>query len=325
MFRKLKAMMLIVLCTCLFSTGASAVKDSKSSFADKEILLWDGAAPGSENVELTQQIIERSKDPKVLDRAIVGISKPSIIPFFPAKGKANGTAVLIMPGGGYERVVFDKEGYDIAQWLNSKGVTAFVLKYRLPAEGHDQGHLAPLQDAQRAMRLIRENASEWGINADSLGVLGLSAGGHLASTLGTKYDEEVYKATSKTDQQSARPDFMILNYPVISMDEEITHAGSRKNLLGAQPSDEMAKLFSSELNVDQDTPPAFIVHANDDTGVPSKNSVLFYQALNEANVEAEMHIFRKGGHGFGIRLAEGPISLWTELAEEWMEASGFME
>lgn len=315
---------LLICCTSLLPM-ATAAKDPNALIMEKEMKLWPGIAPGSEQVTLTEQFIERSKDPKVLDRAITGITQPSMIPFFPSKGKANGAAVLIMPGGGYQRVVVDKEGLDIAEWLNKEGVTAFVLKYRLPAEGHQLGHYVPLQDAQRAMRLIRQNADNWGIDPDRVGVLGLSAGGHLASTLGTKYAPNSYNNVDKADLLSARPDFMLLNYPVISMEAGVTHAGSKLSLLGSNPSEDMIELFSSEKHVDANTPPTFIIHAHDDTGVTSKNSVLFYEALKEANVDVEMHIFRTGGHGFGIRLAEGPIKLWTQLAEEWLIHSGFIK
>lgn len=292
--------------------------------SDNEILLWPGSAPGSEKISIPEQIIERSSDPKVLDRAIIGITKPSIIPFFPSRGTENGAALLIMPGGGYERLVVDKEGYDLAEWLNSKGVTAFILKYRLPGEGHRHGHLVPLQDAQRAMRLIRQNADNWGIDVNRVGVLGLSAGGHLASTLGTKYAAEAYEAFQDVDLLSAKPDFMLLNYPVISMDEGITHPGSRMNLLGNNPSQDMIRMFSNHQHVDANTPPTFVVHANDDTSVTSKNSILFYEALRESKVDTEMHIFRKGGHGFAIRLAEGSVARWTQLADDWLTEMGFI-
>lgn len=299
-------------------------KDPNRFISENEIFLWPGKAPGSENLHMTEQINERSKDPNVLDREINRITKPSIIPFLPSIGKANGAAILIIPGGGYERLVVDKEGYDLAQWLNSKGVAAFVLKYRLPGEGHEQRHLVPLQDAQRAMRLIRHYAEQWGIEANRVGVLGSSAGGHLATTLGTKYATEVYKAGNGADLHSAKPNFMILNYPVISMEEAITHAGSREKLLGKHPSEDHIHMLSNHRHVDVHTPPTFIVHAHDDVTVASQNSIVFYEALKEALVDAELHIFRKGGHGFGIRQAEGSVALWTQLAEEWLIATGFI-
>jgi acetyl esterase/lipase len=295
-----------------------------SAISQNEIMLWPGVAPGSEGLRLTQTITERSTDPKVHDRAITGVTEPSIVPFFPSNGRINGAAVLILPGGGYARLAFDKEGYDIAQWLTSIGVTAFVLKYRLPGEGHEHGYNVPLQDAQRAARIIRRRASEWEIDVNRVGVMGFSAGGHAASTLGTQYSKPVYSPVDSADHLSAKPNFMLLGYPVISMKDGVTHVGSRENLIGQDPSQEMIDEFSSELHVGAATPPTFIVQANDDS-VSTENSVLFYRALKNSVVDAEMHIFRKGGHGYGIRNAKGSLALWPMLAHEWLRSTGFAE
>jgi acetyl esterase/lipase len=231
----------------------------------------------------------------------------------------NGSAILICPGGAYSYLSYDKEGVDIARWLNSLGYTACILKYRLPAEGHAFRNDVPLMDAQRAIRLIRSNAIEWGLSSANIGVIGFSAGGHLASSLGTLYNRKVHEHMDQTDQISARPDFLILVYPVISMTDSITHAGSKNNLLGDSPADSLVYIFSTNLQVTSETPSTFIVHASDDGTVEPENSLLFYRAILQANVPAEMHIFEKGGHGFGIRQAEGPVGNWTKLCEEWLQ------
>jgi acetyl esterase/lipase len=308
---------------------ASADTNPKDRFPTSAILqnqipLWPGVAPGSEGLHLTEQITERSTDPKLHDRAISGVTEPSIVPFFPSSGRANGTAVLICPGGGYAYTTFDVEGYDIAKWLNSIGVTAFVLKYRLPAEGHQQGYNVPLEDGQRAMRLIRAHADDWKLDPNKIGVIGFSAGGHLASTLATQYSKAVYSKVDRADDLNARPNFLMLGYPVITMKSGITHSGTRLRLIGNNPSQQMIDEFSNELHVTGDTPPTFIVQANDDP-VSTLNSTLFYQALKSADVDAEMHIFRQGGHGYGIRKAHGSLVLWTALADEWLYSTGFID
>lgn len=292
-----------------------------ADYTKTEIKLWPEVAPGSQYLDLKETVKERSGDPKLLDRAISGITEPSIIPMVPKK--PNGTAVVIMPGGAYQRVVVDKEGYDIGQWLNDQGVTAFILKYRLPGEGHKQQYLVPLQDVQRAMRYIRANAADYKINPDKIGVIGFSAGGHLASTIATKYDYQAYEAIDDVDNESARPNFAMLVYPVISLQHLIAHSGSRKELVGENYTKKLVDLFSSEMHVTKDTPPTFLAHAHDD-GVSTLNSVKFYTALKENNVSGELHIFKDGGHGFGIRGAEGSVANWTKLATEWMKGMWYL-
>lgn len=288
-----------------------------TDYKDIEMRLWPWAAPGSEGLALTETVVERSTDPAVPDRSVTGVTEPAIIPQFACE--PNGTAVLVIPGGGYERLVIDKEGLDIARWLNQLGITAFVLKHRLPGEGHRDARYVPLQDAQRAMRLIRSRAAAWGINPDRLGVMGFSAGGHLAATLSTRYDCSTYAPVDEADTLSARPSFTMLVYPVISFAEGVLHKGSRSELLGEDWSEELSDFFSNELHVNENTPPAFIVHAHDDRVSPL-NSVRYYTALKENNVPAELHIFMGGGHGFGIRYAKGAVARWTMLAEEWLTA-----
>ncbi len=312
-------LIVLILIGCLL--GSVAVVAAEPISPD-EIFLWPGNAPGSENVKLTENVLERSKDPNLKDRAVLAIAKPSIIPVLPKK--ANGVAVLICPGGAYQRVVADKEGYDVANWLNSIGVTAFILKYRLPAEGHQNGYNVPLQDAQRALRLIRKTAAQWGINPQKIGVAGFSAGGHVAATLGTQYGLKVYNPVDETDAVDARPNFMILMYPVISMKPELTHTGSRDVLIGKTPAPELVERFSAELHVDANTPPAFIGFSYDDTSVPHQNEILFYEALEKAKIPSELHGFRQSGHGYGIRGASGSAALWPKLCEEWMISAGII-
>lgn len=287
------------------------------------VKLWPAKAPGSEQVRLKEQVIERSKQSGIYDRAVTGITEPEIIPVLADPARANGTAVLICPGGAYARVTIDKEGYDIAEWLNKEGISAFILKYRLPGEGHVQQYAVPLQDAQRAMRLIRARAAEWKVDPKRIGVMGFSAGGHLASTLGTRYQDRVYSPVDAADQQSAKPAFMVLLYPVISMEDGVAHAASKQNLLGDNPDTGLIHDFSSDEQVRADTPPTFIVQAHND-GVSTENSIRFYSALKQAEVPAELHIFTKGGHGFGIRGAKGPIAIWPHLCKAWMQEMQFI-
>ena len=283
-----------------------------------ETPIWEGSAPGSEGLYLQEEEIERSTDPAVKNRAYVKILRPTITPF-PA-ARPNGASILLMPGGAYERVTWDKEGADIARILNDRGVTAFVLKYRLPAEGHANRQWVPLQDAQRALRMIRANAAEWGLDPKRIGAFGASAGGNLAATLGTKYDYPAYPARDGIDRESARPDFLALIYPVITLEPALTHAGSSDNLLGKTVTSEMLREMSADENVTADTPPAFLVHANDDTSVPPENSIRMYRALHKAGVPAELVIFNRGGHGFGIAGVQGmPAEKWPALLLDWME------
>ena len=247
------------------------------------------------------------------------VQEPMLEVYLPSKKNANGQAVLIFPGGGYGILAYDWEGTDIAKYLNSKGIAGIVVKYRLPSsKSQTAKHLVPLIDAQRAMRMVRSKAEEYHINVDKIGILGFSAGGHLASTLGTHFDQEVYAPIDEIDTQSARPDFMALGYPVISFGP-MTHVGSKTNLLGEHPSEEMITLFSNEKQVTQYTPPSFLVHATDDTVVPVENSLLFYKALKDNGISATMHIYPEGGHGFSLALKDPYLSGWIDSMYEWMQ------
>lgn len=284
------------------------------------VKLWPEGIPGSVEDETYQEKITTAEDGTV--KRCERIKYPDLTVFLPPAGKETGTAVLICPGGGYAALAFDHEGNAIARWLNENGMAGIILKYRLPSDRiMKDKSTGPLQDAQEAMRIIRRNASAWNINPQKVGVIGFSAGGHLASTLSTHFDEKVYDAK---DSVSARPDFSLLIYPVISFDTTITHMGSRNNLIGLRPADEQVRRFSNDLQVTTKTPPAFLVHSADDRAVPVMNSVNYLNALRKHNVPAELHIFRKGGHGYGLAPAGGTEASWPELCIRWLKDMGMM-
>ncbi|AVR45416.1 esterase [Christiangramia fulva] len=288
---------------------------SGSIFAqDKTLKLWPEKIPNS------QTSSEKETQEK---RGILWISKvqePTMEVFLPVKQAATGQAVLIFPGGGYEGLAYDWEGTQIAKWLNTKGIAGIVLKYRLPnSKSVKTSYEAPLQDAKRAIRLIRSHADEWNIDQNQVGIMGFSAGGHLASTLGTHFNAEETVPQDSIRDINARPDFMILVYPVITMKKEFTHMGSRNSLLGKNPSEELVEEFSNEEQVQIDTPPTFLVHATDDDVVPVENSIQFYRALVDKNIDAEMHIYPEGGHGFALALDKGYLKTWTDRLSDWLQ------
>lgn len=249
------------------------------------------------------------------------ISIPTLTVYLPEKEKANGTAVLICPGGGYSIVAIGHEGYDVAKEFNKIGVAAFVLKYRLPDNRIMKNkETGPLQDALQAMKIIKENASGYNINPDRVGIMGFSAGGHLAASVGTRYSENIPGIVSNL---SLRPAFMILLYPVISFTDSLMHKGSRTRLLDSLPSPEKIAAFSPEKNVNQQTPPAFLVHAGDDATVKVANSIAFYQALRTSGIEAELHIYPKGGHGFGLTNSKTTDS-WFGRCINWMTTNRWL-
>ncbi|WP_297796710.1 alpha/beta hydrolase [uncultured Eudoraea sp.] len=265
--------------------------------------------------------IESDEEEIVEEGAIQRISYvqfPQIEVYLPSEANSNGKAMLIFPGGGYQILAYDWEGSDIAKFLNSKGIAGIVVKYRLPVSGSlENNQYVPLQDAQRAIRLVRYMAKTWNIHNEKIGVIGFSAGGHLASTLGTHFDDEVYKYVDGADLLSARPDFMALVYPVISFTALSAHSGSKNALLGDKPKDESMLYFSNELQVSENTPPTILFHASDDSVVPPENSLLFYKALNQKKVSAELHIYPKGGHGFSLATKNPGLSRWTQHLYEW--------
>lgn len=245
---------------------------------------------------------------------ISNVSQPTLTVYPAAYDRPSGTAVIICPGGGYEFLSFTREGQQYAQWLSSLGITAFVLKYRLS----DAGHPAPLQDVLRAIRTVRSQASKYGVAADRIGIMGSSAGGHLAASASTLYDLPAGRTGTALDKVSARPDFAMLMYPVITMMPPTAHDGSRIGLLGKSPTPDMMKLMSVETQVTAKTPPTLLIHSQDDGLVPVDNSILYFQALTRAHVPAEMYVYEHGGHGMAMRPGQGTASGWTRRAEEWL-------
>jgi acetyl esterase/lipase len=266
------------------------------------IRLWSGDAPGAMGSE--------DKDVPTLT-------------IYAAYGKTtSGMGIIVCPGGGYGALAMNHEGRQVANYLNSVGISAFVLKYRLGPKYH---HPVELGDAQRAIRLVRSRAKEFNIEADKVGILGFSAGGHLASTAGTHFDAGKADAADPIDRISSRPDYLVLAYPVISFTTAYTHKGSLKNLLGDNPDPELVKSLSSELQVTAQTPPTFLFSTSGDTGVPPENSVLFYLALHQAGVPAEIHIFEKGPHGTGLGGMDPALEEWPRLLVTWFRTRGLLK
>jgi len=268
--------------------------------AAKTVLLWPAGAPGSQGEE--------------------DIDKPTLTVYLPAGANATKTGVVIAPGGGYQHLAMEKEGTAVAQWLNARGVAAFVLKYRLGPKYHNP---VELQDAQRAIRTVRANAAEYGVATDHVGMWGFSAGGHLTATAGTKFDAGNAEAADLVERQGSRPDFMVLAYPVITMTEPDAHPASRKYLLGDDPDPALVKSLSAETQVTRETPPTFLFATTEDKTVPVVNSVMFYEALVKAGVPAEMHIFQHGAHGAGLAAANPELSVWPDLVIKWMRERGY--
>ncbi len=247
---------------------------------------------------------------------------PTLTVCLPPTGKAAGCGIVICPGGGYAHLAMDHEGHQVAEWLNGLGVAGFVLSYRHQGRGYQ--HPAPLLDVQRAIRTVRARSRAWRVDPKRIGVLGFSAGGHLASSAGTHFDAGKTNPTDPIDRASCRPDFMVLVYPVITFTQPFMHRGSRRNLLGANPSAELVRLMSNELQVTKDTPPAFLVHTSDDKAVPPENSIAFYEALRQVHVPAELHIYLRGKHGFGMRNRTDPVASWTKRCEDWLGELGML-
>lgn len=282
---------------------------SSALFAqDKVLKVWPNGAPNHNGMDEPEEKFEGVRVRKV--------SEAEMYVYLPEKEKNTGAAVVICPGGGYWIEAMDHEGYQMAEWLQKKGVAGIVLKYRLPY-GH---HEIPSGDARQAMRIVRNHAEEWGIDPLKIGIAGSSAGGHLASTVGTRFDYGNPESNDPLEKISCRPDFMLLLYPVITFREEFGHMGSRKNLIGEGHNWELVEKYSNELHVSPETPPTFLVLADDDKGVVPRNSVEFYLALKENNVPAEMHIFAEGGHGFGMNKKNLPVDQWPELFYNWLKA-----
>ncbi|MEM9353323.1 MAG: alpha/beta hydrolase [Planctomycetota bacterium] len=286
------------------------------------ITLWGDPAPGSEGYDQPEEVEERGT-PERANGWLTGGATPTLTVYVAPENRRSGAAVVVCPGGGYTGLAIDKEGHELARWFAERGVTGATLKYRCGGGAHQ--HPVPLADAQRALRLMRSKAEDWGVDADKIGIAGFSAGGHLASSAATHYDDVLKIDDPLRGDVSAKPDFQVLVYPVISMDADITNGGSRQRLLGDEPPQELVDRLSNELQVTEATPPALLVHASDDMGVPVENSLRFYGALRAAGVDAELHVYRRGGHGFGFFRGERPADRWPEVLAAWMRDRGLME
>jgi acetyl esterase/lipase len=284
--------------------------------AKERIPLWPGLPPGAPR-PLPSPEWTMSGDPSYRQLWIKGVATPEVNVFRPAL--PDGSAILAIPGGGYSFLAVQNEGLDVARFFNARRTTVFVLTYRLPDEGWSDRAAVPLQDAQRAMRLIRSKAAEFKIDPNRLGVLGFSAGGHLAADLSVSYDERVYPPVDAADQQSARPAFSGLIYPVATLDPDVTHGDSRDKLLGKDAAPDLVQARSPQRHVNPDSPPSFVVHAFDDGLVPIENSMRWIAAARAANVPVEAHLLAEGGHGFGLHLPpDNPGSRWPDLFALWM-------
>jgi acetyl esterase/lipase len=290
----------------LVVAGVIAACDAQTARAELPptgvpVVLWPNGAPnaiGKEDVDI-----------------------PTLTPYWPDHQVSTGTAVVICPGGSYTHLSMDKEGKDVALWFNQLGVPAFVLKYRLGPRYH---HPTMMWDVQRAIRYVRSHAADFHLQADHIGVMGFSAGGHLASTAGTHFDTADANAPDPIDRADDRPDFMILGYPVISMIEPYSHKGSRENLLGGAPDPKLLELMSNERQISARTPPTFIFHTDDDATVPIENAVVFYLALKKAGVPGEMHIYQHGKHGLGLAPGDPVLSSWTARLADWLRVRGLV-
>ena len=290
-----------VLCVVAGAVGVAAGQARGGAVSpDPRVMpLWEGPAPGAQG----------TSDADV----------PTLTYYPPTRG--SGTAVVVAPGGGYGALAMNHEGRQVANWFNSQGVAAFVLKYRL---GPRYRHPVPLSDAQRAIRLVRTRAAEFGVRPDRIGMMGFSAGGHLASTAGTTFDAGNAGATDPADRASSRPDFLVLAYPVVVSAAPYAHQGSFRNLLGESPDPALRDRLSNDRQITKETPPTFLFHTNADTGVPAENSVLFYLALRKAGVPAEMHIFEPGAHGVGLGMTDPVLAAWPPLLSSWLRHRGLL-
>ena len=288
----IRALLIPVLATAMFAQAPNLPKPE---------LLWPDGAPGALGTADTD--------------------KPSLTPYLVPEGRGTGTAVVVCPGGGYVHLALDHEGVQVAQWLNSIGVAAFVLQYRLGPRYH---HPIELGDAQRAIRTVRSKAAAYRVLPDRIGIMGFSAGGHLASTAATHFDAGNPDAADTIDRVSSRPDFAVLAYAVISFTDAVPHRGSRDNLLGPDPDPKLVESLSNELQVTARTPPTFLFHTSDDPVVPVENSVLFYLALRKAGVPAEMHIYERGPHGVGLASTDAALSTWPARLADWLRGRGLL-
>jgi acetyl esterase/lipase len=294
--------LLVILIVVVATCGPAVAQDWMSPVANpRQVVLWPGGAPGALGTEEADI--------------------PTLTIYLPAPRQATGAAVVVCPGGGYGGHAVDHEGHQVARLLTSRGIAAAILAYRL---GPRYRHPAMQQDVLQAIRYVRAHAADLQVKTDRVGVLGFSAGGHLASTAATLFDEGDATAAAPIDRTSSRPDFAVLAYPVIVLNQDVTHKGSQRNLLGDTPTPDLLKMLSTEQQVTARTPPTFLFHTNEDTGVPPENSVQFYLALRRAGVPAELHIYEKGQHGVGLAPGDPVLRTWTDLLFAWMQGRGLL-
>jgi acetyl esterase/lipase len=306
---------IVPLMSSLLATAASA------AFSDHPVIpLWLEGVPAAVRTDAPAAKGPLGEE-KFTNGGITNVSEPTLTIYYPAVDRPNGTAVIVCPGGGYSHLSYYREGIQYANWLSHLGVTTFILKYRLK----EYGHPAPLQDVLRAVRLVRSRAEEFKINPARIGVMGSSAGGHLAASAGTLFEHAEGKTGAALDAVSARPDFLVLMYPVISMADGVAHTGSRESLLGKNRTPEMLALASLENQVTAATPPALLIHTQEDQSVPIENSIRFFQALTRAKVPAEFYAFERGSHGMGMKAEFGTASDWPKRAEEWLRNRGLLD
>jgi acetyl esterase/lipase len=293
-----------------------------------EIPIWPGAAPGSVGSTLKEEYRDRQITDGTnvsRDRSVRGVTRPTITVYLPSRREATGVAVVVCPGGGFSHLAIDKEGHDVARWLCSKGIAGIVVKYRLP-DPDVQLYVpdGPIQDMQRAIRIVRHNTDKWNINSGRIGVMGFSAGGYMAAAAGTVFDEGDTKSDDPINRVSCRPDFIVPIYPLVSLKLQGNRStGLLRRMLGDSFNDELVSKYTLETRVTSKTPPTFLVHAHDD-GLSVEHSIRFYLALRKADIPAELHIYSKGGHGFGMRQRGRPVSTWRERWLEWIKAEGFL-
>jgi len=295
LFNKIRASLVPLIPAALLMAAAGA-----NAAPPQTLELWSEGAPGA--------LGEADKD------------KPKIIVYLPSEAKTPAAAVVICPGGGYSHLAMNHEGHEIAKWLNSFGVAGIIVDYRHKGKGYR--HPAPMQDVQRALRTVRAHAAEWKIDPNRVGVLGFSAGGHLASTAATHFDNGDPDADNAIDRQSCRPDFAVLCYGVLTLGEPFSHGGSQRSLLGNDASDDLVRSLSNEKQVTAETPPTFLWHTDEDRGVPPQNSVMFYLACKQHGVPAELHVFEKGRHGVGLGKGITGTEQWSKLCRLWMQNRG---
>lgn len=312
---KISSLVLLLIAGCVGLTAADAPRPSA------KVMLWPGHPPGAiADPAYVEEIVYR--DAEKTQARVSKVTEPTLEIYLPPADKANGTGVIICPGGGYSVLAYDHEGIQVAEFFNRLGIAAFILKYRLPSDAIMQDKsVGPLQDAQEAIRTVRRRAADFAVDPAKIGIMGFSAGGHLAASATVLHDWTVYPATDAT---SARPDFSILVYPVISMQADLSHGGSRKNLLGAEPDAARMEKLSIDRQVNERTPPTFLIHSVDDRTVLVENSINYVLAAKKHKVPVELHVYPTGGHGYGLGVSPQSPRSWPEVLKTWLKANGWL-